>query len=71
LDPDIGLDTMCDIRYDIVYDILVDVVNILYPISRKTSYPISLHYRYRCTAGAPESRPSYSPHESHDGRSDI
>ncbi len=30
-----------------------------------------LHYRYRCTAGAAESRPSYQPHDSDDGPSDI
>jgi hypothetical protein len=37
----------------------------------KISYQISLHYRYRCTAGAPESHPSYPPHKSDDGPSDI
>ena len=41
-----------DIDSDIVYDILVDIVNISYPISGIISYPISLHYGYRCTAGA-------------------
>ncbi len=70
MDPDI-----CpNIIYDIGYDILVDVVNISYPISDMISFPItSLHYhdRYRCTAGAPESRPSYRPHESDDCISDI
>jgi hypothetical protein len=71
LDPYIGSDIMYDIRYDIGYDILVDVVNISYPISDKISYPISLHYRYLCTVGAPESRPSYPPHESDDGPNDI
>jgi hypothetical protein len=63
MDPDIG--------YDIGYDILVDVVNISCPISGMISCLISLHYRYRSTAGAPESRPSYQPHESDDGPSDI
>jgi hypothetical protein len=50
---------------------VVDVINISYPISRMISCPISLLYRYQCTAGAPESRPSYPPHESDDGPSNI
>jgi hypothetical protein len=64
---DIGHDMDPDIGYDIGYD----VVKISYPISGMKSYPISLHYRDRCTAGAPESRPSYQPHESDDGPGDF
>jgi hypothetical protein len=40
LDPNICPDIMYDIRYDIGYTKLVDVINILYPISGKISYPI-------------------------------
>jgi hypothetical protein len=69
--PDIDPNIVYDIVYDIGCDILVDVVNISYPISGMISNPILLHYRYRCTVGAPESRPSYQSHESYDGPSDV